>query len=453
MLIENFKQKRNLHDAITKMMSRVPLSNESLYEYVYHKIALIHKLKIPLSGEDHVNLIMGGIKDEQIKFSVETAEITEPSVLANHLQTLSKNRNDLSASQMKTARPPFPETSKKQFASAQAPPKAQTKKPDDSACNARCYCCDGRGHFARDCPEKRYRSSRQNSRKQEGQKPLLALEYKSVNFISNNDTADKYFKAITVDGKKIKCFIDLGSQCSLISEVAVRTLKLNATRLTVPVVLSTLGDFKIIPTRTVHADVVIDGIGKEVELFVVEKCVMNVDVLVGQNFSELDDIQYIKTGNTLRFLQAPVQKGVNTITRGVVHLGVNNPGVVNELLTVLNEYPMCIATNMSELGETKTVEMKIELMSTQPIFHSPRRYAESERRVIREIVEELLRNGVIRESSSPYASPVLLVSKKSGEKRLCVDYRALNKITVRDRYCYDLNRRAIVNLRDFSRMF
>jgi hypothetical protein len=63
----------------------------------------------------------------------------------------------------------------------------------------------------------------------------------------------------------------------LISEVAVRTLKLNATRLTVPVVLSTLGDFKIIPTRTVHADVVIDGIGKEVELFVVERCVMNVD--------------------------------------------------------------------------------------------------------------------------------------------------------------------------------
>jgi hypothetical protein len=108
--------------------------------------------------------------------------------------------------------------------------------------------------------------------------------------------------------------------------------------------------------------------------------------LVGQNFTELDDIQYIKTGNTLRILQVPVQKGVNTITRGVVHLGVNDPGVVNELLTVLNEYPMCIATNMSELGETKTVEMKIELTSTQPIFHRPRRYAESERRGIKELV-------------------------------------------------------------------
>jgi hypothetical protein len=91
---------------------------------------------------------------------------------------------------MKTARPPFPATSKKQFASAQPPPKAQTNKPDDSHCNARCYCCDGRGHFAREYPEKRYRSPRQNSRKQEGQKPLLALEHKSVNFITNNDTAD-----------------------------------------------------------------------------------------------------------------------------------------------------------------------------------------------------------------------------------------------------------------------
>jgi hypothetical protein len=42
-----------------------------------------------------------------------------------------------------------------------------------------------------------------------------------------------------------------------------------------------------------------------------------------------------------------------------------------------------------------------------------------------------LRNNIIRESNSPYASPVLLVDKPNGEKRLCVDYRQLNKVTVK----------------------
>jgi hypothetical protein len=53
---------------------------------------------------------------------------------------------------------------------------------------------------------------------------------------------------------------------------------------------------------------------------------------------------------------------------------------------------------------------------------------------IRKIVDKYLRNGIIQESTSPYASPVLLVGKKNGEQRLCVDYRALNKITIKDKY-------------------
>lgn len=57
-----------------------------------------------------------------------------------------------------------------------------------------------------------------------------------------------------------------------------------------------------------------------------------------------------------------------------------------------------------------------------------------DREIVRKIVSELMEKGIVEVSNSPYASPVLLVSKKTGEKRMCVDYRALNKVTKKERY-------------------
>ena len=53
---------------------------------------------------------------------------------------------------------------------------------------------------------------------------------------------------------------------------------------------------------------------------------------------------------------------------------------------------------------------------------------------MRVIIDDLLAEGIIRESNSPYSSPIVLVGKKSGSYRLCVDYRELNKITIKDNF-------------------
>jgi hypothetical protein len=57
-----------------------------------------------------------------------------------------------------------------------------------------------------------------------------------------------------------------------------------------------------------------------------------------------------------------------------------------------------------------------------------------EQECVREKVKDLLDSGIIRESMSNFASPVILVKKKTGDYRLCVDYRALNKKTVKNIY-------------------
>ncbi|KAL0319961.1 UNVERIFIED_CONTAM: Retrovirus-related Pol polyprotein from transposon.6 [Sesamum radiatum] len=69
-----------------------------------------------------------------------------------------------------------------------------------------------------------------------------------------------------------------------------------------------------------------------------------------------------------------------------------------------------------------------------PVNVKPYRYPQSQKLLITKLISDMLREGIIRPSTSPYSSPVLLIRKKDGSWRFCVDYRALNAITVRHRF-------------------
>lgn len=79
-------------------------------------------------------------------------------------------------------------------------------------------------------------------------------------------------------------------------------------------------------------------------------------------------------------------------------------------------------------------EMTIRLTTDTPFYCSPRRLSYREKEEVSATIDDLLRRGFIRVSESPYASPIVLVRKKSGETRMCVDYRALNKLTIRENF-------------------
>lgn len=114
------------------------------------------------------------------------------------------------------------------------------------------------------------------------------------------------------------------------------------------------------------------------------------------------------------------------------------PGLSTEqadrLYSLLQNYRDCFATKLDEIGSAVDFEMQIDLMDTKPIVYRPYRLSHAERETVRETVDELLRLDIIQESKSDYASPILMVRKKSGEQRLCVDFRALNNKTVKDRF-------------------
>ncbi|UYV65505.1 hypothetical protein LAZ67_3004542, partial [Cordylochernes scorpioides] len=106
-----------------------------------------------------------------------------------------------------------------------------------------------------------------------------------------------------------------------------------------------------------------------------------------------------------------------------------------EILDVVNEYRDCFALGMGELGCTDVTKMDIkEVDGSKPVCLRPYKTTASEREAIREIVREWKDNGIVTETRSPYASPVLLVRKKTGDHRLVVDYRRLNIQTIKDKF-------------------
>ncbi|XP_040998177.1 uncharacterized protein LOC121244221 [Juglans microcarpa x Juglans regia] len=89
----------------------------------------------------------------------------------------------------------------------------------------------------------------------------------------------------------------------------------------------------------------------------------------------------------------------------------------------------------STLPPSRPFDHRIVLVDeTKPVNVSPYRYAHFQKGEIERQVDDMLKNGLIRPSTSPFSSPVLLVRKKYGTWRFCTDYRALNEAAVKDRF-------------------
>ena len=104
------------------------------------------------------------------------------------------------------------------------------------------------------------------------------------------------------------------------------------------------------------------------------------------------------------------------------------------LRTLLCKHSRLFAESDDDLGRTHLVQHDIQTGEAAPIRQPPRRVPEAQREIMEEEVAKMLRQGVVEPGQSPWASPVVLVKKKDGSTRFCVDYRRLNIVTQFDAY-------------------
>ena len=110
-------------------------------------------------------------------------------------------------------------------------------------------------------------------------------------------------------------------------------------------------------------------------------------------------------------------------------------GTQLEDIPIVKEFPDVFPDDISSLPPDREVEFTIELiLGTEPISIPPYRMAPAELRELKAQLEELSSKGFIRPSISPWGAPFLFVKKKDGSVRLCIDYRQLNRVTIRNQY-------------------
>ena len=105
-----------------------------------------------------------------------------------------------------------------------------------------------------------------------------------------------------------------------------------------------------------------------------------------------------------------------------------------EVESLVLDYRDIFAKSKSDLGRTSLFKHEINTGNTPPIKQRPRRVPLAKQTVEREEVSKMLDTGIITPSCSPWSSPIVLVTKKDGSCRFCIDYRKLNSVTIKDSY-------------------
>lgn len=303
---------------------------------------------------------------------------------------------------------------------------AAVAKPSSSIAPVTCFNCGGAGHYSSRCP----RPSNRNANKSSTSTATNPAERRV------DQCTVETPKGILQHSSELFSFCyDSGAECSLIRESI--SSKFQGKRFHNTVKMTGIGHTSVYSTSQILSVIKIDDINLEVLFHVLPDKSLRHNIMIGHDVLSLG-LEVHLTSDSVHFSKTMTINACHTTNSDPISFDDIDTDIPAEfrpkLLEILNEFKDNFV-NGTPTGFANTDPVVIRLVDPhKTVCRRPYRLSPQERTVVREKIDELLAAKVIRPSTSPFASPILLVKKKDGTDRMCVDYRELNDNTVPDRF-------------------
>ncbi|KAA0053360.1 pol protein [Cucumis melo var. makuwa] len=288
-----------------------------------------------------------------------------------------------------------------------------------------CFKCRQEGHTADRCPM-RLTGNAQNRG--------AGAPHQGKFFATNKTEAERAGMVVTgtlpVLGHYALVLFDSGSSHSFISSAFVLHARLEVEPLHHVLSVSTpSGECMLSKEKVKACQIEIAGHVIEVTLLVLD--MLDFDVILGMDWLAANHASIDCSRKEVAF--NPPSMGTWSILASVVNTREVDVSLSSE--PVVRDCPDVFPEELPGLPPHREVEFAIELEPGMVLIsRAPYRMAPAELKELKVQLQELLDKGFIRSSVSPWGAPVLFVKKKDGSMRLCIDYRELNKVIVKNRY-------------------
>ncbi|GFV00772.1 retrovirus-related Pol polyprotein from transposon 17.6 [Trichonephila clavipes] len=230
---------------------------------------------------------------------------------------------------------------------------------------------------------------------------------------------------------KITALIDSGSTVSLLRENTHTSRRImDPTKLSNKMLLTGIGEAQVTTIGSYEHEFKIDDENYSLTWHVVPTDKLKFEAVIGSDLLEQASISFTKEGVKFKKYENHAQLmqiSAENLREELDLRHVENRQIKKELEKLIQDYK-------PEKTASTDVTMRIILKDEEPVCQHPRRLAFTERQEVNKQIEEWLNEGIIRPSSAEYASPIVMVKKKDGSSRMCIDYRKLNQKLVKDKF-------------------
>lgn len=271
----------------------------------------------------------------------------------------------------------------------------------------KCFKCNEFGHKSTECPNN---------------KP----DAKTLNIQIKNEEEKVPYKKIKINGREVVTLIDTGSDINLITKSEFEKINEGVDYQTESTCITGIAKNKVYTEGMFIANVQIDQYYTDVKFHVVKDSEIPVTIIIGNPILKDFEVSFTPEGIFM--------EKITHLTLLMEEKDNKEKYDIEDSKYKGKIYKMCEEYKPTGKKKESNVELKIILTDEDPVFQNPRRLSPLEMNAVNTQVKEWLDKGIIKPSKSDFACPIVLADKKDGSRRMCMDYRRLNKKVIKERF-------------------